>query len=82
MAVRFSAGSTLSFCYHDGIFVRLEEGTMAWVYQCTEDNVRLIADSKEQLAQKLMEHAMQNHQMNMTLQQAMDMVNKGAQQAA
>ncbi len=55
---------------------------MAWVYQCTEDNVRLIADSKEQLAQKLMEHAMQNHQMNMTLQQAMDMVNKGAQQAA
>ena len=55
---------------------------MAWVYVCEMDNMRLMADTKEHLAQKVMEHANQTHNMNMTMQQAMDSVNENAQQAA
>ena len=55
---------------------------MAWSYMCEDDKVRLTANTKEELADKVMQHANKVHNMSVTRQQALDMVNKGARQAA
>jgi len=55
---------------------------MTWVIQCTDDNTRLMAENKDQLAEKLMDHMKEMHDMQMTRDQAMMEVNKMAKQAA
>lgn len=53
-----------------------------WNYRCDTDNLTLTADSKEELAEKVMKHANEQHDMQMTREQAMESVNKNATQAA
>ena len=55
---------------------------MAWVYQCQSDNTRLMGETKDQLADKMVQHMKTDHDMEITHEQAMMELNKSAQQAA
>jgi len=54
---------------------------MAWSLVCQADGQKLNADSKEALADKVMQHANSQHKASMNREQAMQMVNKDARQA-
>ena len=55
---------------------------MAWVYQCPNDNARLLGETKEQLADKMVQHMLDMHDTEITYDQAMQEVMKDAKQAA
>ncbi|HEY3417705.1 MAG TPA: DUF1059 domain-containing protein [Armatimonadota bacterium] len=55
---------------------------MPWTYTCEEDSITFVADTKEQLVEKVWEHAQQMHGMEMTRDEVMQSVNQDAQQAA
>jgi hypothetical protein len=55
---------------------------MAWTYFCEADQTTLTAATKEDLAQKVMEHSQQIHDQQMTREQARESVEKNAKQTA
>lgn len=55
---------------------------MAWSFYCADEKLNITAESKEELARKVMEHVNEAHHSNITLQDAMQMVNKDAKQSA
>jgi len=55
---------------------------MAWTYTCESDRAVLRADSKEALADKMRQHLKEQHAQEMSHEQAMEAVNRGAKQAA
>ncbi|MHB9134761.1 MAG: DUF1059 domain-containing protein [Armatimonadota bacterium] len=55
---------------------------MAWSYFCAMDNMTLTGNTKEELAQKMQQHMKETHDQEISMDQAMEMVNKNAQQAA
>ena len=55
---------------------------MAWTYHCADENMNISASTKEELAAKLMEHMGMQHDKDITMQQAIDMVEQNAKQAA
>jgi len=55
---------------------------MAWSYYCEPDQSTLTAPTKEELAQKVMEHSKEIHGMEMSLEQARESVEKNAKQMA
>jgi hypothetical protein len=55
---------------------------MAWVFHCAKENIDLVADTRERLAEKVMQHMKDRHDTQISLQQAMDMVSKDARQQA
>ena len=55
---------------------------MPWTYLCEDDNVTLVAETKEQLVEKVWEHGQEIHKMDWTREQAEQSVNQNAKQAA
>ena len=55
---------------------------MAWTYYCDMDGQTLMATTKEELASKVMQHVNKDHDMNMTMDQAMESVEQNAKQSA
>lgn len=55
---------------------------MAWSYYCADEQLTITAESKEELARKVMEHVNEEHNSNVTLQDAKQMVDKDARQSA
>ncbi len=55
---------------------------MAWTYYCADDKVTLSADTKEQLAEKMMQHMRSLHNKVMSREEAMQSVNQDARQSA
>lgn len=55
---------------------------MAWSFYCADEKMNITADNKEELAMKLMQHMQENHDTKISQQQAMEMINMGAQQSA
>ncbi|OPZ80275.1 MAG: hypothetical protein BWY76_03401 [bacterium ADurb.Bin429] len=55
---------------------------MVWTYYCQMDDVTLAGDSKEELAQRVMEHVNEEHEIEMTYDEALDSVNRNARQEA
>ncbi len=55
---------------------------MAWVYQCQSDSTRLMGETKERLADKMVQHMKTMHDTDITQEQALQELNKSAQQAA
>jgi len=59
-----------------------KEAKMPWQYYCEPDKRNIVAETKAELVEKVMEHANREHQMNMTHDQAVEAVDKDARQAA
>ena len=56
--------------------------TMTWTYECAKNEPLITANTKEELAQKIMEHVNAEHGGTMTMDDARQAVNQNAQQAA
>jgi len=55
---------------------------MAWTYYCEDEQITLSAPTKEELAQKVMDHMRESHDTTMSMEQARDSVEKDAKQSA
>jgi hypothetical protein len=55
---------------------------MVWTYYCKMDDITLAGSTKEELAERLMDHANEEHEMEMTFDQALMAVSQDAKQEA
>ncbi|HEY3379831.1 MAG TPA: hypothetical protein VGL77_20345 [Armatimonadota bacterium] len=55
---------------------------MAWSYYCADEQMNIIADTKEELADKIIEHLEEMHDSTMTYDEAMDSINTNAKEIA
>jgi predicted small metal-binding protein len=56
---------------------------MVWTYYCADDDITLAGDSREELAERLMDHVNEEHEMEMTYDDALASVDReGKQEAA
>jgi len=55
---------------------------MAWTYYCESEQITLSAPTKEELAQKVMDHMKSNHDTEISMDQARENVEKDAKQSA
>ena len=55
---------------------------MTWTYECASNEPLITANTKEELAQKVMEHANAKHDAHMSIDDARQAVSQSAQQAA